>query len=168
MLKGTAAFTGLAAVQASDLAQPVPATPDAGPREMPAKVLPDVPGPPSAWLLARGRPPQPPGLPGAVPGPPNAPADAGTAPGRRPPAGRPRPPGSRPGCRSQPLGRAPHQHRVADRIGRRDQQQHPGVGRQRVQPPAEALLDPLRERQRIRWKKAASSTRNDPLDRAQL
>jgi len=30
MLKGTAAFTGLAAVQASGLAQPVQATPDAG------------------------------------------------------------------------------------------------------------------------------------------
>ena len=38
MLKGTAAFTGLAAVQASGLAQPMPATPDAGRREMPANV----------------------------------------------------------------------------------------------------------------------------------
>jgi hypothetical protein len=32
MRKGTAVFTGLTAVQASDLAQPVQATPDAGRR----------------------------------------------------------------------------------------------------------------------------------------
>jgi hypothetical protein len=38
MLKGTAAFTGLTAVQASDLAQPMPATPDAGRRETPTNM----------------------------------------------------------------------------------------------------------------------------------
>jgi hypothetical protein len=31
----------------------------------------------------------------------------------------------------EPLGRPPHQHRIADRIGRRQLQQHAGVGRKR-------------------------------------
>jgi hypothetical protein len=50
---------------------------------------------------------------------------------------------------AKPLGRPPQQHRVADRVGRRDQQQQAGVGRKFVQPPPEALLDPPRQRRRV-------------------
>ena len=46
---------------------------------------------------------------------------------------------------AEPAGRPPDQHRVAGRIGRRQQQQPPGRGRQRVQLPPEAVLDPDRQ-----------------------
>ena len=49
---------------------------------------------------------------------------------------------------SEPCGRLPHQARVADRIGRCQQQQPPGLGRQGLRPAAEALLDPPRQRYR--------------------
>jgi len=44
------------------------------------------------------------------------------------------------------LGCSPHQHRVADGIGGRNLQKVPRLGRKRVEPPPEALLDPPRER----------------------
>ena len=44
------------------------------------------------------------------------------------------------------LRRAPHQRRVTERLGRRDQEQAPGIARQLVEPPQEALLDPARQR----------------------
>jgi hypothetical protein len=59
------------------------------------------------------------------------------------------------GCRrgsrspnSQPLGRPPHQQRLADRIGRRQLHQTPRLGPKSIQPPPEALLDPPRQRHR--------------------
>ena len=57
---------------------------------------------------------------------------------------------------AEPLGRAPHQQRVVDRLGRRHQQQQPRVLRERLEPPQEALLDPPRQRVR------ASSSPNPP------
>jgi hypothetical protein len=50
--------------------------------------------------------------------------------------------GRRLGADAKPLGCPPHQHRVADRIGRRDQQQRTSLLRKGLQPPPEALLDP--------------------------
>jgi hypothetical protein len=50
----------------------------------------------------------------------------------------------------EPLGCPPHQHRLTRRIRRRDQQQHSGLVRQGREPPPEALLDPPRERHRVR------------------
>ena len=57
------------------------------------------------------------------------------------------------GCRrrrlrpdAQPLGCPPHQHRLADRLGRRHQRQKSGLSRKSLEPPPEALLDPPRER----------------------
>ena len=47
---------------------------------------------------------------------------------------------------AQPSGRLEHQRRVADRLGRRDQHQPPGVVRQRLDPPPEAVLDPPGQR----------------------
>ena len=44
----------------------------------------------------------------------------------------------------EPLRCSPHQHRVAGRIGRRKPEQAPRLGRKRVEPPPEALLDPPR------------------------
>ena len=44
----------------------------------------------------------------------------------------------------EPPGRPPHQHRVADRLGRRDQQQLLGIRRQPREPAAKAVLDPPR------------------------
>ena len=49
---------------------------------------------------------------------------------------------------AQPSGRPPDQRQVAVWFGRRQQQQPPGLGRQRLQLPAEALGNPLRERDR--------------------
>ena len=49
---------------------------------------------------------------------------------------------------AQPPGRPPDQRKVAVRLGRRHQQQPPGRRGQRLQLPAEALLDPLRQRHR--------------------
>ena len=51
--------------------------------------------------------------------------------------------GGRRGLRidAEPLGRSPHEQRLADGIGRRELQQPPRVGGQRVEPPPEALLD---------------------------
>jgi len=48
--------------------------------------------------------------------------------------------------RAEPPGRPPDQHRIADRLGRRDQQQRLRVGGEHLQPAAEALLDPRRDR----------------------
>ena len=59
----------------------------------------------------------------------------------------------------EPLGCPPHQHRIADRLGRRELQQPPGVGRKRVQPPPEALLDPPRERHRAGEREPARQLR---------
>jgi len=46
------------------------------------------------------------------------------------------------------LGCSPHEHGVADRIGRRDQQQATGLDGNRVESSAKALLDAARERGR--------------------
>ncbi len=51
----------------------------------------------------------------------------------------------RPGADAEALGGSPHQHRVADRIGRRELHQAPGLERERVQLPAEGLLEPPRQ-----------------------
>ena len=45
----------------------------------------------------------------------------------------------------EPLGRLPKQQRIAERFGRREQQQPPSVTRQRGDSTNEALLDPPRE-----------------------
>jgi hypothetical protein len=44
----------------------------------------------------------------------------------------------------EPPGRPPHEHRVAHRLGRRDQQQLLGIRRQRREPAAKAVLNPPR------------------------
>ena len=60
---------------------------------------------------------------------------------------RPRPPASPPRCGSRAARLlATRATGSPDRIGRRELQQAPGVGRQRVEPPPEALLDRPRER----------------------
>ena len=46
----------------------------------------------------------------------------------------------------EPLGRAPEQGHVADRLGRRGQQEPPRVGRERLEAAPEAPLDPPRQR----------------------
>ena len=46
----------------------------------------------------------------------------------------------------EPLGRAPQQQRIADRLRRRDQQQTPRIVSQRLESPDEALLDPSCQR----------------------
>ena len=48
----------------------------------------------------------------------------------------------------EPLGRAPQQQRIADRLRRRDQQQTPHIVSQRLEPSNEALLDPSGQRLR--------------------
>ena len=42
---------------------------------------------------------------------------------------------------AEPLGRPPHQRCVPDRLGRCRQQQSSGLGRERLEPSPEALLD---------------------------
>ena len=59
----------------------------------------------------------------------------------------------------EPLGRAPQQQRIADRLSRRDQQQTPRVVRQRLKPTNEALLDPSRQRLRAHQTEAAGQLR---------
>ena len=54
------------------------------------------------------------------------------------------------GTDRQPLGSSPQQHGVADGIGRCELQQPPRLGRKRIQPSPEALLDPPRKRYRVR------------------
>ena len=49
----------------------------------------------------------------------------------------------------EPLGRAPHQQRIARRLGGREQQQSPRLFGQGLEPPSEALLDPPRQRRRL-------------------
>jgi hypothetical protein len=49
---------------------------------------------------------------------------------------------------SELFGRSPHQQRFADGIGRRELHKAPGLGREIVEPPPEALLDPPGERHR--------------------
>ena len=51
---------------------------------------------------------------------------------------------------AQPPGGAPHHRRIAGRLGRRDHQQPPGRPGQVLHPPQEAVLDPARQRQRLR------------------
>jgi hypothetical protein len=46
------------------------------------------------------------------------------------------------GAQPEPFDGAPQQHRVADRLGRRDQQQPLRVGRQLLESSPKALLDP--------------------------
>jgi hypothetical protein len=57
----------------------------------------------------------------------------------------------------------PHHHRIVGRVGRREQEQPPRLGRQRVNPLAKAFLDPPRRRQRagepepagqLRWRQS--------------
>ena len=55
----------------------------------------------------------------------------------------------------EPLGRAPHEQRLAHRIGRGELQQPPGVGRERVEPPPEAVLDAAGQPDRRREREAA-------------
>jgi hypothetical protein len=50
---------------------------------------------------------------------------------------------------AEPLGRAPEQERIPDRLRRRGQQQKPRVLRQRLEPTDKALLDPSRKRVRL-------------------
>ena len=52
------------------------------------------------------------------------------------------------GADPEPGGGPPHQRRVAGRVGRREQQQAPGLVRERADAPAEALLDAARQRHR--------------------
>ena len=49
----------------------------------------------------------------------------------------------------EPLGAAPHQHRIADRLRRREQQEPLRVGGQGLHAPPEALLDPPLQRARV-------------------
>jgi len=48
----------------------------------------------------------------------------------------------------EPPGCPPHQRRVTRRLGRRGQHQQPGIFRQVLDPPPEALLDPPKQRSR--------------------
>ena len=50
----------------------------------------------------------------------------------------------------EPLGPAPHQHRIADRLRRREQQEPLRVGGQGLHAPFEALLDAPLQRMRVR------------------
>ena len=50
----------------------------------------------------------------------------------------------------EPPGCPPHQHRIANGLRRRHQQQPPGIRRERRKPAAEAVLDPPRQRKRVR------------------
>ena len=59
----------------------------------------------------------------------------------------------------EPLGRAPQQQRIADRLRRRDQQQTPRVVRERLESPDEALLDPPCQRLRAQQAEAARQLR---------
>src|SRR6516165_5466239 len=62
----------------------------------------------------------------------------------------------------EPLGRPPDQHRIADRLGRHDQQQRPRIGGQRLQPTSEALLDPRRDPLRPGQPEPAHRARTGP------
>ena len=79
--------------------------------------------------------------------PQSAPADGGSAPAT---PNSTSPAASAGGAASSPmpssLGRTPQQHRIADRLRRRDQQQPPRLRRQRRQPAPEAFLDAARQR----------------------
>ena len=57
------------------------------------------------------------------------------------------------------LGRPPQQRRIADRLGRGDEQQPLALGGQTFDPLPEALLDPARQRQRGRQGEAACQVR---------
>ena len=59
----------------------------------------------------------------------------------------------------EPRRGAPHQRRIADRLRRRDQQQQPRLVGQLLEPPQEALLDPARQRQRLRQPEPARQLR---------
>ena len=59
----------------------------------------------------------------------------------------------------EPLGRAPQQQRIADRLRRRDQQQTPRVLRERLESSDEALLDPSSQRLRAQQTEAARQLR---------
>jgi hypothetical protein len=55
----------------------------------------------------------------------------------------------------EPLGRSPQEHRIADRLRRRDQKQPPRLGRHLSEPAPEVLLDLLGQRQRDRHSETA-------------
>ena len=55
--------------------------------------------------------------------------------------------------------RAPEQHRIADRLGRGEQQQTPRIFRQRLEAADEALLDPSRQRPCVRQPEPARQLR---------
>ena len=60
---------------------------------------------------------------------------------------------------TEPLGRAPQQQRIADRLRRRHQQQAPRVIREQLETPDEALLDPPGQRLRAQQAEAARQLR---------
>ena len=60
---------------------------------------------------------------------------------------------------SEPLARAPHEQRIADRLGCRDEQQATGFGGEQLEPPDEARLDPPREVVRLRQPEPAGQLR---------
>ena len=49
------------------------------------------------------------------------------------------------GCDPEPLGRVPHQDHIADRLGRRRQQQSSRLNGEWLEPPEEALLNLTRQ-----------------------
>ena len=59
----------------------------------------------------------------------------------------------------EPPGCPPHQARVAGRVGRRELQQAPGLGRKSADPPPECLLDAPRDRYRVRQPEPARQLR---------
>jgi len=59
------------------------------------------------------------------------------------------------GLDAELVGGPPHQHRIADGLGRRHREQQPGRWRERFQPPPEAVLDPARQRRGVGQPEAA-------------
>ena len=74
-------------------------------------------------------------------------------------AGPPLPQAPPPRAEIEALGRPPQQRRIADRLGRGDEQQPLALGGQAFHPLPEALLDPARQRQRGRQREAACQLR---------
>ena len=64
-----------------------------------------------------------------------------------------------PGSDTETVSRPPHEHRLSRRLGRRDEQQLPRSRRKRRQPSPEAVLDPARERRRVRQPESAGELR---------
>ena len=59
----------------------------------------------------------------------------------------------------EPPGRPPHQHRVANGLRRRHQQQPPGLRREPREPAAEAVLEPPRQARRVQQTEPARELR---------